>query len=71
MLMPFSDICVILIIFIAASKKSIELMAHTYSYLYKLPTTGLRFLQFMDPGVDLIWHYLNFKAILENKSRCF
>jgi Nucleoside-diphosphate-sugar epimerases len=27
----------------AATKKSNELMAHTYSYLYKLPTTGLRF----------------------------
>lgn len=27
----------------AASKKSNELMAHTYSHLYNLPTTGLRF----------------------------
>ncbi len=27
----------------AASKKSNELMAHTYSYLYNIPTTGLRF----------------------------
>ena len=27
----------------AASKKANELMAHSYSYLYKLPTTGLRF----------------------------
>lgn len=27
----------------AASKKSNELMAHVYSYLYGLPTTGLRF----------------------------
>ncbi|MFN9500565.1 MAG: NAD-dependent epimerase/dehydratase family protein, partial [Chryseotalea sp.] len=27
----------------AASKKSNELMAHTYSSLYQLPTTGLRF----------------------------
>ena len=27
----------------AASKKANELMAHTYSHLYKLPTTGLRF----------------------------
>ena len=26
----------------AATKKTNELMAHTYSYLYKLPTTGLR-----------------------------
>jgi len=27
----------------AATKKSNELMAHTYSHLYRLPTTGLRF----------------------------
>jgi len=27
----------------AATKKSSELMAHTYSHLYNLPTTGLRF----------------------------
>lgn len=31
----------------AATKKSNELMAHTYSYLYNIPVTGLRFLQFM------------------------
>ena len=29
--------------FYAASKKANELMAHTYSHLYNLPTTGLRF----------------------------
>lgn len=29
----------------AASKKANELMAHTYSHLYGLPTTGLRFFQ--------------------------
>ena len=33
----------------AASKKSNELMAHTYSYLYKLPTTGLRFFTVYGP----------------------
>ncbi|TOQ03641.1 protein CapI, partial [Vibrio parahaemolyticus] len=27
----------------AATKKSNELMAHSYSHLYQLPTTGLRF----------------------------
>ena len=27
----------------AATKKSNELMAHVYSHIYKLPTTGLRF----------------------------
>ena len=33
----------------AASKKSNELMAHTYSYLYKLPCTGLRFFTVYGP----------------------
>lgn len=33
----------------AASKKSNELMAHTYSHLYKLPTTGLRFFTVFGP----------------------
>ena len=33
----------------AASKKSNELMAHSYSYLYKLPTTGLRFFTVYGP----------------------
>ncbi len=33
----------------AASKKANELMAHTYSYLYKLPTTGLRFFTVYGP----------------------
>ena len=33
----------------AASKKSNELMAHTYSHLYDLPTTGLRFFTVYGP----------------------
>lgn len=33
----------------AASKKSNELMAHTYSHLYHLPTTGLRFFTVYGP----------------------
>ena len=33
----------------AASKKSNELMAHTYSYLYNIPTTGLRFFTVYGP----------------------
>ena len=33
----------------AASKKSNELMAHTYSYLYQIPTTGLRFFTVYGP----------------------
>lgn len=33
----------------AVSKKSNELLAHTYSYLYNLPTTGLRFFTVYGP----------------------
>jgi len=33
----------------AASKKSNELMAHTYSHLYRIPTTGLRFFTVYGP----------------------
>jgi len=33
----------------AATKKANELMAHTYSYLYSLPTTGLRFFTVYGP----------------------
>nr|BFF40014.1 NAD-dependent epimerase [Tenacibaculum mesophilum] len=33
----------------AATKKSNELMSHTYSYLYKIPTTGLRFFTVYGP----------------------
>jgi UDP-glucuronate 4-epimerase len=35
--------------FYAATKKSNELMAHAYSHLYKLPTTGLRFFTVYGP----------------------
>ena len=42
----------------AATKRSNELMAHTYSSLYNLSATGLRFLQFI-PGEDLIWHFFS------------
>ena len=42
----------------AATKKSNELMAHSYSHLYNLPTTGLRFLQFMVLK-GLTWLYIN------------
>ena len=34
-------------------------MAHSYSHLFNLPTTGLRFLQYMDHMEDRIWHFLN------------
>ncbi len=35
--------------FYAATKRSNELMAHSYSYLYKMPTTGLRFFTVYGP----------------------
>ena len=39
----------------AATKKANELVAHTYSHLYGLPATGLRFLLFMDLEAARIW----------------
>lgn len=52
----------------AASKKSNELMAHTYSSLYNLPTTGLRFFTVYGPwGRPDMALFLFTKAILENK----
>ncbi len=52
----------------AASKKANELMAHTYSYLYQLPTTGLRFFTVYGPwGRPDMALFLFTKAILENK----
>ena len=53
----------------AASKKSNELMAHTYSYLYQLPTTGLRFFTVYGPWGRPDMALFKFtKAILEDKS---
>ncbi|MCK5826109.1 MAG: SDR family NAD(P)-dependent oxidoreductase, partial [Desulfuromusa sp.] len=49
----------------AASKKSNELMAHTYSHLYRLPTTGLRFFTVYGPwGRPDMAMFLFAKAIL-------
>lgn len=52
----------------AASKKSNELMAHTYSALYNIPTTGLRFFSaygtYGRPDMAL---FMFTKAILEGK----
>jgi UDP-glucuronate 4-epimerase len=49
----------------AASKKSNELMAHTYSHLYGLPTTGLRFFTVYGPwGRPDMALFLFTKAIL-------
>lgn len=53
----------------AASKKSNELMAHTYSNLYGLPTTGLRFFTVYGPwGRPDMALFLFTKAIKEGKK---
>ncbi|WDP86424.1 MAG: GDP-mannose 4,6-dehydratase [Desulfobacter sp.] len=52
----------------AASKKANELMAHTYSYLYNLPTTGLRFFTVYGPwGRPDMALFLFTRAILADK----
>ena len=52
----------------AASKKSNELMAHTYSNLYMLPTTGLRFFTVYGPwGRPDMALFMFTKAILDDK----
>lgn len=53
----------------AATKKSNELMAHTYSHLYGLPTTGLRFFTVYGPWGRPDMALFKFtKAILEGGS---
>jgi len=53
----------------AATKKSNELMAHTYSDLYKIPTTGLRFFTVYGPWGRPDMAYFSFtKDILEGKE---
>ena len=52
----------------AATKKSNELMAHTYSHLFGLPTTGLRFFTVYGPWGRPDMSYFKFtKAILEGR----
>lgn len=52
----------------AATKKSNELMAHTYSYLYNIPCTGLRFFTVYGPwGRPDMALFLFTKSILESK----
>ena len=52
----------------AATKKSNELMAYTYSYLYKIPSTGLRFFTVYGPFGRPDMAYFSFtKAIMEDK----
>jgi UDP-glucuronate 4-epimerase len=52
----------------AATKKANELMAHTYSHLYQLPTTGLRFFTVYGPwGRPDMSPFLFADAILNDK----
>ncbi|MCC7430056.1 GDP-mannose 4,6-dehydratase [bacterium] len=52
----------------AASKKANELMAHTYSHLFKMPTTGLRFFTVYGPwGRPDMALFIFAKAIMEGK----
>ena len=57
----------------AATKKANELMAHAYSHLYAIPTTGLRFFTVYGPWGRLdMSAFLFVKAILEgNPIRVF
>ncbi len=53
----------------AASKKANELMAHSYSHLYALPTTGLRFFTVYGPwGRPDMALYIFTKAILSGEA---
>ncbi|KLV05703.1 NAD-dependent epimerase [Photobacterium ganghwense] len=53
----------------AATKKSNELMAHTYSHLYGVPTTGLRFFTVYGPWGRPDMALFKFtKAIVEGKA---
>lgn len=52
----------------AATKKANELMAHTYSHLYRLPATGLRFFTVYGPWGRPDMAYFSFtKAVLEGR----
>ena len=55
--------------FYAATKKSNEVMAHTYSHLFSLPTTGLRFFTVYGPWGRPDMALFKFtKAIIENSE---
>ncbi|MEY4482544.1 MAG: hypothetical protein RIQ84_1706, partial [Pseudomonadota bacterium] len=52
----------------AATKKANELMAHTYSHIFGIPTTGLRFFTVYGPwGRPDMSPFLFTRAILENR----
>lgn len=68
---PFStsDITDYPISLYAATKKSNELMAHSYSHLYKIPTTGLRFFTVYGPyGRPDMAYYKFAKAIINGNT---
>jgi UDP-glucuronate 4-epimerase len=53
----------------AATKKANELMAHTYSHLFRLPTTGLRFFTVYGPwGRPDMALFLFARAMVEGKA---
>jgi nucleoside-diphosphate-sugar epimerase len=56
----------------AATKKANELMAHTYSHLFGLPTTGLRFFTVYGPWgrPDMALFKFTRPSSPENRSRC-
>jgi UDP-glucuronate 4-epimerase len=69
--MPFSihDTVDHPISFYAATKKANELMAHSYSHLYQIPVTGLRFFTVYGPwGRPDMATFLFTKAIFEDRS---
>ncbi|NBQ85506.1 MAG: NAD-dependent epimerase/dehydratase family protein, partial [Methylophilaceae bacterium] len=69
--MPFSekDVVDTPVSLYAATKKANELMAHTYSHLYGIPTTGLRFFTVYGPwGRPDMSPFLFADAILNNKT---
>lgn len=53
----------------AATKKSNELVAYTYSHLYNLPTTGLRFFTVYGPWGRPDMAYYIFSDAVRNKSK--
>ena len=57
----------------AASKKANELMAHTYSHLYNLPTTGLRFFTVYGPWgrPDMALHKFTKSILAGEKIQVF
>ena len=54
--------------FYAASKRSNELMAYSYSHLYKIPTTGIRFFTVYGPYGRPDMAYFKFKKDIQNNK---